>query len=153
MPKREPLSPTERVLRARGAAHAKHARYDAKAAMDKARVAFLARFERLADPEGGCRPPSASAAPSSCAAPTSPGSRSPPPRPAAPAARRPKEVRRPGKEAGRARLATRPALDYTSRGSTPDAGPAYRCAAAASLFPLSGHQAARRLLPQPRLGL
>jgi hypothetical protein len=52
MPKREPLSPTERVLRARGAAHAKHAKYDAKAAMDKARVAFLARFERLADPEG-----------------------------------------------------------------------------------------------------
>ena len=52
MPKREPLSPTERVLRARGAAHAKHAKYDAKAAMDKARVAFLARFERLADPDG-----------------------------------------------------------------------------------------------------
>jgi hypothetical protein len=52
MPKREPLSPTERVLRARGAAHAKHSKYDAKAAMDKARVAFLARFERLADPEG-----------------------------------------------------------------------------------------------------
>ena len=33
MPKREPLSPTERVLRARGAAHAKHAKYDAKAAI------------------------------------------------------------------------------------------------------------------------
>lgn len=56
MPKREPLSPTERVLRARGAAHAKHAKYDAKAAMDKARVAFLARFERLADPEGRLPP-------------------------------------------------------------------------------------------------
>jgi hypothetical protein len=52
VPKRQPLSPTERVLRARAAAHAKHAKHDAKAAMDKARAAFLARFERLADPEG-----------------------------------------------------------------------------------------------------
>jgi hypothetical protein len=52
MPKREPLSPTERVLRARAAAHAKHAKYDAKAAMDKARVAFLAGFDRQADPDG-----------------------------------------------------------------------------------------------------
>jgi hypothetical protein len=52
MPKRQPLSPTERVLRARAAAHAKHAKYDAKAAMDKARAAFLASFERQADPEG-----------------------------------------------------------------------------------------------------
>jgi hypothetical protein len=52
MPRREPLSPSERVLRARAAAHAKHARHDAKAAMDKARAAFLAAFERQADPKG-----------------------------------------------------------------------------------------------------
>jgi hypothetical protein len=52
MPKRQPLSPTERGLRARVAAHAKHAKYDAKAAMDKARAAFLAGFERQADPDG-----------------------------------------------------------------------------------------------------
>jgi hypothetical protein len=52
VPKRQPLSPTERVLRARAAAHAKHAKHDAKAAMDKARAAFLARFERQADPDG-----------------------------------------------------------------------------------------------------
>jgi hypothetical protein len=56
MPKREPLSPTERVLRARSAAHAKHARHDAKAAMDKARAAFLASFEQQADPEGRLPP-------------------------------------------------------------------------------------------------
>jgi hypothetical protein len=52
MPKRTPLNPTERVLRARAAAHAKHAKYDANAAMDKARAAFLARFDRQADPDG-----------------------------------------------------------------------------------------------------
>ena len=52
MPKREPLSPTERVLRARVAAHAKHAKHDARAAMDKARAAFLARFEHEVDPDG-----------------------------------------------------------------------------------------------------
>jgi hypothetical protein len=51
MPKREPLSPTERMLRARVAAHAKHAKHDAKAAMDKARAAFFARFDRQADPD------------------------------------------------------------------------------------------------------
>jgi hypothetical protein len=52
MPKREPLSPGERVLRARVAAHAKHAKHDPQAAMDKARAVFLARFERQADPHG-----------------------------------------------------------------------------------------------------
>jgi len=52
MPKREPLSPTERVLRARVAAHAKHARHDSQAAMAKARAALLAGFERQADPDG-----------------------------------------------------------------------------------------------------
>jgi hypothetical protein len=52
MPNREPLSPTERVLRARVAAHAKHAQHDPRAAMDKARAVFLAAFERQVDPEG-----------------------------------------------------------------------------------------------------
>src|SRR6266540_7302608 len=52
MPKPEPLSPTERVLRARAAAHAKHAQHDPRAAMDKARAVFLATFERQVDPEG-----------------------------------------------------------------------------------------------------
>jgi hypothetical protein len=51
MPKREPLSPAERMLRARVAAHTKHAKHDPKAAMDKARAAFLAGFDRKADPE------------------------------------------------------------------------------------------------------
>jgi hypothetical protein len=50
--KRTPLSPTERVLRARAAAHAKHAKHDAKAAMDNARTVFLAGFDRQADPDG-----------------------------------------------------------------------------------------------------
>jgi hypothetical protein len=52
MPKREPLSPTERVLRARVAAHAKHAKHDPRAAMDNARAVFLARFEQQVDPDG-----------------------------------------------------------------------------------------------------
>jgi hypothetical protein len=51
MPKREPLSPTERTLRARAAAHAKHATHDPKAAMARARAAFLASFEQQADPD------------------------------------------------------------------------------------------------------
>jgi hypothetical protein len=52
MPKRTPLSPTERVLRARVAAHAKHAQHDPRTTMDKARAVFLARFDRQADPDG-----------------------------------------------------------------------------------------------------
>ncbi len=52
MPKREPLSPAERALRARVAAHAKHATHDPKAAMAKARAVFLASFEQQADPDG-----------------------------------------------------------------------------------------------------
>ena len=46
------LSPAERTLRARLAAHAMHAQHDARATTAKARAAFLARFERQADPEG-----------------------------------------------------------------------------------------------------
>jgi hypothetical protein len=46
------LSPAERSLRARLAAHTMHARNDAQATTAKARAAFLARFERQADPEG-----------------------------------------------------------------------------------------------------
>lgn len=45
------LSPAERSLRARLAAYAMHARNDAQATTAKARAAFLARFERQADPE------------------------------------------------------------------------------------------------------
>jgi hypothetical protein len=55
-PARDPgqpsLSPAERTLRARLAAHAMHGRHDARATTAKARAAFLARFERQADPEG-----------------------------------------------------------------------------------------------------
>jgi hypothetical protein len=56
MPKRSSLSPTERALRARLAAHAKHAKHDPRAAMDKARAAFLASFEQQADPDGVLSP-------------------------------------------------------------------------------------------------
>ena len=48
----EPMSPAERTLRARMAAHAMHVRHDARAVTAKARAAFLASFERAADPEG-----------------------------------------------------------------------------------------------------
>ena len=46
------LSPAERTLRARLAAHAMHGRQDARATTAKARAAFLARFEQQADPDG-----------------------------------------------------------------------------------------------------
>ena len=49
---RHGLSPAERTLRARLAAHAMHARHDRRATTAKARAAFLARFEQQADPEG-----------------------------------------------------------------------------------------------------
>jgi hypothetical protein len=49
---RQGLSPAERSLRARLAAHAMHAQHDARATTAKARAAFLLRFERQADPEG-----------------------------------------------------------------------------------------------------
>jgi hypothetical protein len=46
------MNPGERVLRARLGAYAMHGRNDARETTAKARAAFLARFERLADPEG-----------------------------------------------------------------------------------------------------
>jgi hypothetical protein len=51
MPKPEPLTPGERGLRARIGAYAMHARNDARETTANGRAAFLARFERLADPE------------------------------------------------------------------------------------------------------
>ena len=45
------LSPAERTLRARLAAHAMHGRHVARATTAKARAAFLARFEQQADPD------------------------------------------------------------------------------------------------------
>jgi hypothetical protein len=50
--KREPMSPAERSLRARIAAHAMHACNDPAEITAKARAAFLGRFEREADPDG-----------------------------------------------------------------------------------------------------
>ena len=46
------LTPAERTLRARLAAHAMHGRHDVRATTAKARAVFLARFEQQADPEG-----------------------------------------------------------------------------------------------------
>ena len=46
------IDPSERALRARMAAHAMHGRHDARKTTAKARAAFLASFERQADPEG-----------------------------------------------------------------------------------------------------
>jgi hypothetical protein len=52
MAKHQPMSPAERSLRAQIAAHAMHARNDPVETTAKARAAFLAKFEREADPEG-----------------------------------------------------------------------------------------------------
>jgi hypothetical protein len=46
------MSPAERSLRARIAAHAMHVRNDPVAVTAKARAAFLASFEQQADAEG-----------------------------------------------------------------------------------------------------
>jgi hypothetical protein len=46
------LPPAERTLRARLAAHAMHAKHDARQTTAKARAAFLARFEAEVDPDG-----------------------------------------------------------------------------------------------------
>ena len=46
------IDPGERALRARIAAHAMHGRHDSRQTTAKARAAFLATFERQADPEG-----------------------------------------------------------------------------------------------------
>ncbi len=47
-----PLSPSERSLRARLAAHSLHARVDPSAHTAPARAAFLAKFEAEVDPDG-----------------------------------------------------------------------------------------------------
>ena len=52
MTRRRALSPAERTLRARLAAHTMHARNDPEAITAKARAGFLAKFEREADPDG-----------------------------------------------------------------------------------------------------
>ena len=52
MPNREPLTPEQRSLRARLAAHSLHAKVDSVAHTAPAREAFLARFEAEVDPEG-----------------------------------------------------------------------------------------------------
>ena len=46
------LTPTQRTLRARLAAHALHAQVDSAAHTQPARDAFMARFEREVDPDG-----------------------------------------------------------------------------------------------------
>lgn len=45
------LTPNERTLRARLAAHALHAAVDSKQHTEPARRAFMARFEDVADPD------------------------------------------------------------------------------------------------------
>jgi len=55
-PGRAPLSPAERILRARLAAYAMHARHDARRTSANGRAAFLARFEREVDPDGRLDP-------------------------------------------------------------------------------------------------
>jgi hypothetical protein len=56
MTRRRALSPAERTLRARLAAHTMHARNDPKAITANARAGFLAKFEREADPDGVLSP-------------------------------------------------------------------------------------------------
>ena len=46
------LSPKERVLHSRLAAHTLHSKYDSKTLMASARQAFLDSFEKEVDPEG-----------------------------------------------------------------------------------------------------
>lgn len=46
------LSPAERSLRSRAAAHQLHATHDSRALTANARAAALARFEREVDPDG-----------------------------------------------------------------------------------------------------
>lgn len=50
------LTPGERSLRARLAAHTLHASVDSRAHTEPARVAFLARFEHQVDPQGTLSP-------------------------------------------------------------------------------------------------
>ena len=50
------LTPSERSLRARLAAHELHASRDSRKLTENARTAFLARFERQVDPDGTLHP-------------------------------------------------------------------------------------------------
>jgi len=50
------LTPAERTLRARLAAHTMHAQHDARETTAAARAAFLARFEAEVDPDGALPP-------------------------------------------------------------------------------------------------
>jgi len=49
---RQQMTPTEATLRGRLRAHSLHARHDGRQITAKARIAFMARFEAEADPEG-----------------------------------------------------------------------------------------------------
>lgn len=52
MPSQAPLTPEQRAMRARLAAHSRWSRQDRRAGTEPARRAFLDRFEREVDPEG-----------------------------------------------------------------------------------------------------
>src|SRR6266545_5014429 len=56
MPKRQPMSPSERALRARTAAHAMHAKHGREQTTARGRAAFLATFEDQVDPAGALPP-------------------------------------------------------------------------------------------------
>jgi hypothetical protein len=51
------MTPSERALRARLAAHVLHSTHDSRALTAPARRAFADRFEREVDPEGRLAPP------------------------------------------------------------------------------------------------
>lgn len=46
------LTPEQRSLRARMAAHSMHAKHDSRQTSEPGRATFLARFERQVDPDG-----------------------------------------------------------------------------------------------------
>jgi hypothetical protein len=50
------LTPAERTIRARLAAHAMHAQHDARQTTANGRAAFLTRFEAEVDPDGTLEP-------------------------------------------------------------------------------------------------
>ena len=50
------LTPHQRTLRARMAAYSMHAKHDGRAVTQKAREAFLTKFEELVDPTGSLSP-------------------------------------------------------------------------------------------------
>jgi hypothetical protein len=56
VPPSAPLTPEQRILRARSAAHALHARRDARETTAEARRTANARFERQVDPDGTLPP-------------------------------------------------------------------------------------------------